>query len=78
MSEPTSCGAVHYRASAGGPRCRGVALPELFEEMHVEGRAPHLGNLAGIDAVERELRDGDRAAGRLDAEECLAVRFPCR
>jgi hypothetical protein len=46
--------------------------------MHVEGRAPHLGNLPGIDAVESELRDGDRATGRLDAEECLAVRFPCR
>jgi hypothetical protein len=34
-------------------------LPELFEEIHVEGRPPHLGDLSGIDAVERELRDGD-------------------
>jgi hypothetical protein len=40
----------------------------------MEGRSPHLGNLPGIDAVESELRDGDRATGRLDAEECLAVR----
>src|SRR5215217_1305859 len=48
-------------------------LPELFKEMHVEGRAPHLGNLPGI-AVESELGDGDRATGRLDAEECVAVR----
>ena len=38
----------------------------------MEGRGPHL--LAGVDAVESELRDGDRAAGRRDAEECLAVR----
>src|SRR3954462_9100942 len=42
--------------------------------MHVEGRAPHLGNPSGINAVESELWDGDRATGRLDAEECLAVR----
>jgi hypothetical protein len=40
----------------------------------MEGRAPHLGNPTGIDAVEGELRDGDRAAGRRDAEKCLAVR----
>jgi hypothetical protein len=56
----------------------GVALAELLEEMHVEGRAPHLGDLAGIDAVESELRDGDRAPGRRDAEEGPAVRSRVR
>jgi len=40
----------------------------------VEGRAPHLGDQPGIDTVESELRDSDRAARRLDAEERPAVR----
>ena len=40
----------------------------------MEGRAPHLGNLRGIHAVESELRDGDSATGRLDAAESVAVR----
>jgi hypothetical protein len=67
----------HARLTRDGSR-RPHPLSELFKEMHVEGRAQHLGNLPGIDAVESELRDGDRATGRLDAEECLAVRSPCR
>ena len=46
--------------------------------MHVEGRTPHLGDPAGADAVDGELLGGDRAAGRLDAEERLAVRSPVR
>ncbi len=50
------------------------ASPELFKEMHVESRAPHLGDPPGIDAVNGELRDGDRATCRLDAEEHLVVR----
>ncbi len=40
----------------------------------MKARAPHLGDMAGIDAVESELGDGDRAPGRLNAVECRAVR----
>jgi hypothetical protein len=42
---------------------------ELFNEVHVERRAPHLGNVPSINAVEGELRDGNRATRRRDAEE---------
>jgi hypothetical protein len=35
---------------------------------------PPTRNPPGIHAIESEQRDGDRAAGRLDAEECIAVR----
>ena len=40
----------------------------------MEGRAPHLDNPPGIDAIEGELRDGDSPASRLNLEECLPVR----
>jgi hypothetical protein len=55
-------------------------LPELFKEMHVEGRAPHLGNLPGIDAVES---DSGTATERpvawtpRNASRCVPVSVKC-
>jgi hypothetical protein len=46
--------------------------------VQVVGRAPHLGDLAGVDAVEGELLGVDGARGRLDAEERPAVRSRVR
>lgn len=42
------------------------ALSELVEKQHVEGHAPDLGDLAFLDAIERELGGANQAAGRLD------------
>src|SRR5690242_18594925 len=51
-----------------------LPLPQLLENVQVVGRAPYLGDAAGVDAVDSELLRADGAAGRRDAEEGAAVR----
>src|SRR5204862_8144567 len=53
-------------------------LPELLEQLYVEGHAPHLCDPTGVDAVEGELLRADGAAGRFDAVETAAVRSRVR